>query len=210
MKLFLFFVIAAGAWAQPFSFGLKVGAPVTDAFDVVTGKSFFSPDTKRFTIGPTAELRLPFGFGIEVDALYKRLEYNYNSGISLPATGDLLSAGRTANSWEFPILAKYRSAIPVVKPYVVGGLSFNHLSGVSQTLSCLGGTCSRAFPDIAHNSNIGVVLGAGLQVNVLLLKISPEIRYTRWGFANFDVTGGFGSALKSNQNQADLLVGFTF
>ena len=208
---FLLFLLPAVALAQPFGFGIKVGAPVTDAFDVVTGRATFSPDTKRFVVGPTAELRLPFGFGIEVDALYRRYEYNYNSGITVPGAGDLVTAKTTASSWEFPILAKYRAGFPLIKPYVVGGLAFNHLTDISQTLSCFGGaTCSRSFSDVAHNSNIGLVLGGGIQVNVLLLKISPEIRYTRWGVANFDVSGGFGSALKSNQNQADFLVGFTF
>ena len=209
MKFLCGLCFAMCAFAQPFSFGLKIGAPVTDAFNVATGGSAFNASTKRFTVGPTVELKLPFGFGIEVDALYKRLEYSYVSGLSL-ASGDLTSANRTANSWEFPILAKYRLPIPIVKPYGVGGLSFNRLSGLTQTLSCVGGGCSHAFSDVAHNSNVGVVFGAGLQINVLLLKISPEIRFTRWGFANFGVTGASGSALKSNQNQADLLIGFTF
>jgi opacity protein-like surface antigen len=209
LRSLLLIVIAACASAQPFSIGVKVGAPLTDAFDAVNGRATFLADTHRFTVGPTVELKLPFGFGIEVDALYRNLEYNYNSGISVIAPGDLLTAKSSASSWQFPVLAKYRMPIPLVKPYAVGGLAFNRLSSIKQTLTCQGG-CARAFSDVAHNSNVGVILGAGLQINALLLKISPEIRYTRWGVANFDVLGAFGSSLKSNQNQADVLVGFTF
>ena len=51
-----------------FSFGIKGGVPLTDAFtdtttrgvDVITHA--FS-DTKNYVIGPTVELSLPFGFG---------------------------------------------------------------------------------------------------------------------------------------------------
>jgi len=41
----------------------------------------------------------------------------------------------------------------------------------------------------------------------LVLHISPEIRYTRWGSSHFNIPNG--SAI-SNQNQAEFLVGFTF
>ncbi len=174
MRWFLIFLPVI-AVAQPISVGVKIGAPVTDAFDVVSGRANFLGDTKRLLIGPTVELRLPFGFGVEVDALYRRFEYNFNSaGFGLP--GEILTAQTKSGSWEFPLLAKYRTPFPLVKPYGVGGLTFNHLTGVKQTLTCLGGTCSRSFDDVAHDTNVGLVLGAGIQVNALLLKISPEIR----------------------------------
>ena len=205
----MLFLVPAVVLAQPFSFGVKVGAPLTDAFNVASGRANFSPDTKRFVIGPTGEIRLPFGFGVEVDALYRRYEYSYSSSIFSPVAGDLQTAKTTGGSWEFPILAKYRTPIPLVKPYVVGGLAFNKLANVKQTLTCFSGSCGKSFNDIAHNSNVGVVVGGGLQVNALLLKISPEVRFTRWGVANFDISAGSGS-LKSNQNQADFLIGITF
>jgi len=210
MKWFLFLLTTSVASAQLFSAGVKVGTPITDAYDVVTGRASFVPNAKRLVIGPTVELRLPFGFGIEVDALYRRQEYEYSSGITNPINGELLNSRTTSGSWEFPVLAKYRTPFPLVKPYVVGGLNFNRLSGVKQTLRCLGGTCTNPFRDVSHRNNVGVTVGAGVQVNALLIKLSPEVRFTRWGVSNFDVTGGFGSALKSNQNQADFIVGITF
>lgn len=209
MRWLLYFAPVC-ALAQPFSAGIKIGAPVTDAFNIASGRSTFLGENKRIVIGPTVEIRLPFGFGIEADALYRRYEYNYTAGTTLPVTGDLASAKTTAGSWEFPILVKVRGGLPLLKPFGVGGLSFRTLSGVKQTLSCFGGNCGRSFSDVAHDKNIGLVLGAGLQINALVLKISPEIRYTRWGFAHFDATGSFGSALKSNLNQADVLIGITF
>lgn len=210
MKLFLFLIPSALVCAQPFSAGVKIGGSLSDAFNVATGQSsIFSASNKRLVIGPTAELRLPFGFGIEVDALYRRFKYSLvNSANGI--TGSLATANTKSGAWEFPILAKFRSPIPVVKPYAVGGLAFSKLTGIKQSISCLGGNCSRSFSDVAHDSNVGLVLGGGVQVNALLLKISPEIRYTRWGFANFDTGSIFGGNLKSNQNQVEVLVGITF
>jgi hypothetical protein len=46
-------------------------------------------------------------------------------------------------------------------------------------------------------------------IDLKLVKLSPEIRYTRW---NNDVFGGSGPpiTIKSVKNQADFLIGFTF
>ena len=203
-------LLPAVAVAQPFSFGVKVGAPVTEAFNIIQGPGTFLADTKRFIIGPTAEIRFPFGLGIEADALYRRYEYNYAGSAGLPVPGNIASARTTSGAWEFPILAKYRSPMPLVKPFVAAGLSFSRLTGVKQTLSCFTGSCTQSLNDVAHDKNIGAVLGAGLQINVVLLKISPEIRYTRWGFANFNFGGTPSGSIKSNQNQVDVLVGLTF
>ncbi len=202
--------VPVAVFAQPFSFGIKVGAPFTDSFNVSAGQATFTADTKRFIVGPTAEIRLPLGFGIEADALYRRYEYSYGSGTFVPGVGGVLNSNTKAGSWEFPIMAKIRGGLPLIKPYAVGGISFKHLMGIKQTVSCLGGTCGQSFNDIAHDSNVGLVLGAGLQVNVLLLKISPEIRFTRWGVANFESPSSVNGRLKFNQNQADILIGFTF
>jgi hypothetical protein len=48
-----------------------------------------------------------------------------------------------------------------------------------------------------------------VELKALLLKITPEIRYTRWGTTQFNsvISGG---TLRSNVNQAEFLVGITF
>jgi hypothetical protein len=56
-------------------------------------------------------------------------------------------------------------------------------------------------------TNVGIVLGAGIELHLPLVRLSPEIRYTRWSAAN--VTD-LGATLRSNQNQAEFLVGLTF
>jgi hypothetical protein len=54
----------------------------------------------------------------------------------------------------------------------------------------------------------GFVAGAGLEGRLPLIRISPEIRYTRWGAANLRNPAGDFSL--SNQNQIEALVGITF
>ena len=51
------------------------------------------------------------------------------------------------------------------------------------------------------------MIGAGLDIHALILHVSPEFRYTRWGAQHFlSSNGGLGSS----QNQAEFLVGITF
>jgi hypothetical protein len=130
----------------------------------------------RYVIGPTVELRLPFSLGIEVDTLYRRV--NNPSG----------------SAWEFPILAKYR--VPVrgrVAPDAVGGGSFQR----NELL--------RAFQVGPSETTSGFVLAGGVEARLGLIRLGPEIRYTRWtgdfSFRGFNLV---------NHNQLEILVGLTF
>lgn len=49
------------------------GVPLTDFFTTEVPGSH--TNTNRYIIGPTAELHLPLGFGVEVDALYRHMGY---------------------------------------------------------------------------------------------------------------------------------------
>jgi opacity protein-like surface antigen len=167
--------------------------------------------TNRYIVGPTIELRLPFGFGAEVDALYRHFSYNSTANLI-----DVVSTLRTTgNDWEFPILLKKRFAAGPVHPFVDAGVSFNKISGLSQSLSTLAfpnlrTTTSNSSPaELKNDFTAGFTMGGGLEIRLLLLRITPEIRYTRWGSQQF--SGIFpGGSLTSNQNQAEFLVGFTF
>ena len=61
--------------------------------------------------------------------------------------------------------------------------------------------------ELQNDTTRGFVLGAGLDVKVLLIHISPEVRFTRWGAKHFVDPNGL---LNSKQNQAEFLVGITF
>ncbi len=189
---FLLLLGSIAAAAQPFSAGLKAGVPLTDFFNTVQNISTSVPN--RYVIGVMAEVRLPFGLGVEGDALYRHLNYsaqitNFNDRV-------------TASAWEFPILLKYRFHAPIARPYVAAGVAWDTLSGVTDTLSSL----VTSHPALANSTTTGFVMGAGLDIHALVIHISPELRYTRWGSPHFNLSG----VINSNQNQAEFLVGITF
>jgi len=226
-SLLLLLLIASAGFAQSFRFGVEGGVPLTSAFDTGTASIVFpvagpiggwvlqsltySSSTKRYTVGATAELSLPFHLAIKADLLYKRLGFNYISVGTL--TGTALSAtetgGATANSWEIPLMAKYRvSKLGPLQPYVEGGVAFRDLQGVNQT------SAATPIPELIPPGALrqrftkGVTAGAGLEFRHLLLPgVFGEIRYTRWTADAFSSPLG---GLNSAPNQADLLVGVTF
>jgi opacity protein-like surface antigen len=208
--LFLLFAVAAAAFCQPFQFGVKAGVPLTDFLNAAENQNVsYLTTTNRFIGGVTAELHLPFGLGVEVDALYRHLNFQENSNI---VSGSIAS-GTTASNFEFPILGKYRfPMIKVVHPFVDAGVSFDTLAGVTQEVaSVINGivsTSSTSNPTQEHNSATrGFVIGGGIDIHFLVIHILPEIRYTRWGAQQFlDVNG----LLHSNVNQGEFLLGITF
>ncbi|MBV9759611.1 MAG: PorT family protein [Acidobacteriaceae bacterium] len=199
----LFFLVAGAACAQfPLSVGVKGGVALTDAFDN-TNSSYINPGvslvtsqiaihdyspSKDYLVGPFVELRLPFGLGVEADALYRKLDF------AIVQSGDTTPFRFYDSTWEFPILAKYRFKLPVARPYVDAGPSFRHTQGAI---------------DADTLSHHGFAAGAGIEINALrLLHISPEIRYTRWG--SDSLSGNFIGPPHSDRNQVEFLVGISF
>ena len=197
-QILLFILLSAGAssaFAQlPFGLGLKGGVSLTDAYqsNMLVDVHTYS-DAKDYIIGPFAELRLPFGFGVEADALYRPLSF------ATQAPG--FSSSTRFSTWEFPILAKYRFKFPIVRPYIDAGPSFRTTTSNTQLLS-----------------NHGIAVGGGLDIKALFLHLSPEIRYTRWGSdsSNGSIPAGTGTLsfgpgyAQSNVNQVEFLIGISF
>jgi opacity protein-like surface antigen len=181
--------LAVSAFAQPFGIGVKGGVPLIDAF--VTNSNPANPiqyvaDTHRYTFGPYAELRLPGGFGLEVDALYRTFEYRQ----IVPSP----IRNHNSHAWEFPVLAKWRFLPGPIKPYIEGGAAFSHLS-INQVAEL-------------HDRNTwGLVVGGGVDFKLGFFHLTPEIRYTGWVSRHFDTPG---TLLQSNRNQAAVLLGIGF
>ncbi len=209
--LCLLFLSAAAAFSQPFSFGVKGGMPMTDFLNAARTQNFTaSTTTNRYIVGATAELRLPFGLGVEADVLYRHFRYS-SSGIS-SITSNLTNMDTTAGAWEFPILAKYRFNGKIVRPFVDAGVAWDKLSGLTQTVksvvaSVTKSTTTSTPAELSKDVTRGYVMGGGVDVKVLLIHISPEVRFTRWGAKHFIDPNGL---LNSKQNQAEFLLGITF
>jgi hypothetical protein len=201
MKLLAFpvFLLSQVAFAQPLSFGIRGGVPLTGAFSDVTFPSSGSEFVRQFSgsdeylIGPMVELHLPFGFSVEADALYHPLDLTeqIDNGTST------FSNSTTINSWEFPILAKYHFLpFPIVKPYVEAGPSFRAV-GRANT---------------GYLSKAAFTIGAGVEVKLLRLRLEPEFRYIRWG-KDANLTYGpspVTNLAASNVNQVEFVVGIAF
>jgi opacity protein-like surface antigen len=208
--LFLLLFGAASAWAQLFSYGVKAGVPLTDFLNTAESQQFaYNSTTDHFIVGPTAELHLPFGLGVEFDILYRRFDYNASATLM----NSVSNSRTTGNAWEFPLLAKYRfSKMKIVHPYVDAGVAWDKLSGLTQTITstfvALTTTTTTSTPaELKTTATRGFVMGGGLSVKVLRINVSPEIRFTRWGAEHFIDPSGL---LHSNLNQGEFLLGITF
>jgi hypothetical protein len=210
VKYALLFLAALPALAQNISVGVRAGVPLTDAFDAARSANFgFNTERPRYAIGPTFEVRLPLGLGFHIDALYRQISLD-GSG-QVPSTGGPVNASgsNSFGFWQFPVMAKLRLGVGPFRPYVNAGPSFSKLIGVGNAGSCLislgsGGCVGK----VLKSSGTGVAAGAGLDMRLPVIRLAPEIRYTRLG-ANF-FEGGEGASLASQRNQLEVLIGITF
>jgi len=201
-SLFLLFLSLGVALGQgPFSFGVRLGVPITDAFSTVESSNYtFNATTDRYIVGPTAELHLPFGLGLEVDALYRHMSYTGTGVI-----GSITSSSVNSGDWEFPLLLKYRFPTKIVRPYVDAGVAWDKLFGLTDSVK---DSIANQSPTVVNQSTTaGFVLGGGIDIHVIKIHLMPELRYTRWGSAQFSDPSGL---LHSTQNQGEFLLGITF
>jgi hypothetical protein len=203
------------SFGQFFQFGIRGGIPLIDPIHAGFIPFEFleqsSSANRRYTVGPTVELRLPHGFSLEVEALYEPLGF---AEVSVDAEVIDSYIHASADNWNFPLLAKYRLPLfRAVHPYVDVGPSFRTVTGVSATTTSwniitgqvTGPVHSTSDPHFSDRSHVGLAVGMGTQFRVGLLRFSPEVRYTRW---MADQPGD--PFLYSNQNQVDVLLGITF
>ena len=164
--------------AQTFSVGAKGGIRLTEP----AGRA---DESRLYVVGPSLEVG--FGrFGIEANALYSRFG-------TASLSGDV-----RGHSVEFPVLGKFyfterRSA---ARPYASSGFAFRNI--------WFDDVRSSRFGNRRVNSTdpaVGAVVAGGVTFNAWALKLSPEVRYTRWG--------GFNSPA-TNPNQVQALLGITF
>jgi hypothetical protein len=224
--------MAAGtAQAQSILMGVKGGVPATEAFHfsaigddagAVTSSEEYVGKTRRFTIGPWIELGLPLGLAVEFDALYRRVYYEYNASARSPSSGlRILNTTNTADRWEFPLLVKYRfpASLFAARPYASVGASVSRISGEEQIRETISRPINTVFrsvgtlpdlPDLIRRRTLGFVAAGGVELRLAVIRLSPEIRYTRWGQENFQEAFPAPPILRSNLNQVDFLLGLTF
>jgi hypothetical protein len=196
---FLGILSAVSAHAEIFSIGVLGGAPFTDVVNATNQNNFsFISKSSNFTVGPSVQVNLPAGFRVEVDALYRPYSFNATCSVPAPLATCVAPFNVDASQWRFPFLAQYRLKLPVVKPFIEGGLSFDHLSNISTAADNI----TSGAGQLVQQSHAGVVLGGGVDVKIPFVRISGELRYTHQGSADFRAI--------SNVNQAEFLLGIHF
>jgi hypothetical protein len=128
-------LLAASAFGQGFHAGIKAGVPLTEYFETgsaggLHGSADYSAATRRYTVGATGEWRLG-SFGLELDALYHRMGYVAIVHSIDSATGSYRDSAIDVkgNSWDFPIMAKYRFG-RAIRPYVAAGAVMRYVGPV--------------------------------------------------------------------------------
>ena len=177
--------------AQSIGIGIKAGVPLTDVLKpgAITRAQV---DTTRLAIGPVLEVRLPFGLGIEVGAMYKRFKQTGQTG-----PRDLTVIDQTGQSWEFPVLGKVRLPGVGVRPYVEGGFSYNRLSDVVKPFQT---AISNPKDLVVAVGRPGFVVGGGIEIGSGKLRLAPGLRWTRYNT----------STIIPSVNSIDFLVGLMF
>ena len=178
--------VASAPLSAQIHLGVKAGAPLTDVTTVFsTGRNPVVNLPSHWTVGPMIELDLPLGLGVEFDALYRRVGYHTSSSLA----GGGPEGDFKGGLWDFPLLAKYKFPGHTFRPYLGLGWTYRRLGDLLNSFS--------------SGSN-GFVFAGGVRIDARLLKISPECRYTHWADKNA------GDNFRTNSNQAEILVGFTF
>jgi hypothetical protein len=202
---FIFFltVTCFSCEAQWVSFGAIGGGRATDQ---ITSPAI--DESKRYILGPMIDIGLPLGFGFEFDALYSRDGFRASNSTPLAST----FLGERTNTWEFPLLVKHSLPFPIVKPFIEIGYAPRVMRGWISSAGSFPANAAGQFQLATSRQNVdaasqGFVLGGGVRFGAGPLRLSPEIRYTRWNNSPVNFNFPDGPGFMSTRNQVDLLVG---
>jgi hypothetical protein len=191
-KVLLGLVVCASAFAEgPLMVGARGGMGLTDSFGGFAGSFGPGLTNRQYLLGPTVGVRLPLGFSVEGDALWRR----DTLGLGIGGLGGLSTH---FDSWQFPVMLRYTGGESAVSPVFGGGVSVRRLEDFG-SLAAAGTTSS---------TSVGFVAGAGLRFKAGPVDITPEVRYTRWNSRG--LVDSIAGTLLGTRNQADVLIGFTF
>jgi hypothetical protein len=205
---------ASDEFERRVSAGIKIGVPLTQVAE--TGIPGNEMQTKRYTIGPVVNVTLIRGLSVELSAMYKRIDQQATAttvlGYVVLSDEDgypILENQRVSTvgkSWEFPIAAQYHFSLRSIRPYVEGGLSFNHLANIFSYPPFAPGVVGVTFEPTQNTVNRrGLVVGAGAAIKHHSIHLTPGIRLTRYP------TRLYESTVPPYRTYAvDFLVGFRF
>ncbi|HEY3629194.1 MAG TPA: porin family protein [Terracidiphilus sp.] len=202
--------MATKACGQRLEIGVRGAARLTSQLEG-NGVS----ESRPYLVGPVVQANLGHGLAVEADALYSRFGYTTSSR---DIVGDLYTSRDRANSWQFPLLLKYRFRSVGQRLYVLVGWDPEHATGTTRTNALVVSnpydpsytiTYRQYSVDDNYGTNHGLVAGGGIELGSRHFRVSPEFRYVRWKNCMFSIYQGQGSYLAVPQNELQLLLGLT-
>jgi hypothetical protein len=203
------------AAAQSIAVGVTGGVRTTDD---VSGS--LTPESKRYIVGPTVDVRLPLRLSVEVDALYQR--FGFSSYECAPGGLGCGILRERANSWEFPMVLKYHLPVRLAHPFAGVGYAprIVHGTDVSSGYSATGVSenpegyiytyYNYRFPT-NYAVTQGVVVSGGLNLGTGHLWLTPEVRYVHWNAPFLNQQGADGRfAYVSKQNEFFVMLGISW
>jgi hypothetical protein len=148
------------------------------------------------------------------ELLYHRLDYTQTSQITDTVSGNTgITETTRATLWDLPVMLRYRGLREsglLSKIYFAGGGEVRRVTNIgTSTVTNLpnGTTTTSNAPTIPSKRDVtGAVVGVGLRfVDDFNIKLSPELRYTRWMGATFD-----SESTRSGRNQLEIGIALTF
>jgi hypothetical protein len=175
-------------FAQPVRLGLQAGAPFPSVTEVFSNSNA-ARENRNFlwTFGPAVQVDLPARFTLEAAALYRRIGFDGVFGrppIGTPQTPQEVRG----NLWDFPLLAKYRFTPGSIAPFVGAGYAYRRLDELIRPVSS-----PHAF-----------VASGGVCLRMGRLRLSPELRFYRWGGEDLQ------PFFRARRAHAEILVGVFF
>ena len=199
------------AVAQSVSLGILGGVQATRELSPRSGDP--TDESKRYVVGPLLDVGLARHWSIELDALYRRTGY---TDPVYGCCGDYGITRERANSWEFPILAKYNFH----RAFVGGGLSFRTIHGadIASGYNVTGLSATPPYYTYTYFFNksatdysalVGVVISGGFSVNAGRVRLTPQLRYTRWD-QTYVTSYVASQPWSSNENEVSIDLGLTW
>ncbi|MBS1835885.1 MAG: outer membrane beta-barrel protein [Acidobacteria bacterium] len=174
---------------QPVSYGVKIGTPLNDSVST-TASTSSSPG--RWTGGPFVELHLPLRLSLEFSALYRSGRENATRVLPFGQNLNpyLFTSTDKIQTWDFPLLLKYRFGGRAIRPFVGAGAAWSYRrSQFEAVLSCLGVQDSCRPPMFSSDpapshiksslTRFGPAASAGFDIKTRAVTISPEVRWNR-------------------------------
>jgi hypothetical protein len=176
----------------------------------------------RFGFGPAIEVPLGPRTTLTAEFLFNRLRYQKVSNVYWGADDPTTSADershltRTENTkarlWDLPVMVHYRGLRRtgvLSRLYIAVGAAARSASTIRTTTDTTNpdtSTASSAIPaQPSKRTLIGGVVGLGFRfVDDFNIKVTPEVRYTRWTGAMFG-----SDSTQSPRNQLEIGIGFT-